>query len=76
MPGMGGPGGPGGGDFGGIDFSKLAGAGGEGMPDFGSMGTAIDPDNVTGGADEADDGDEDDMPALEEVKDTPAAPKA
>ncbi|KAF4125844.1 CS domain [Geosmithia morbida] len=78
MPGMGG--GPGaGGDFGGIDFSKLGGMGGEGgMPDFGSMGTAIDPDNITGGADE-DDGDDDgeeEMPPLEEVEDAAAPKKA
>jgi hypothetical protein len=43
----------GGGDFGGIDFSKLGGAGG--MPDFGAMG----------GEEDEDDDDDDDMPALE-----------
>lgn len=41
---------PGGGDFGGIDFSKLGGAGGPGFGDE---------------EDEEEDDDDDDMPALE-----------
>lgn len=56
MPGMGG-------DFGGIDFSKLGGAmGGEGMPDLGSLGSRVNPEDIPG----YDEGD-DDMPELEDA---------
>lgn len=60
-----------GGDFGGIDFSKLGGGEG-GMPDLGSLGQAVNPDDLGGD----DDDDEDEMPALEEDKGAAAAKKA
>jgi hypothetical protein len=59
-----------GGDFGGIDFSKLGGAGG-GMPDLGGLGQAVNPEDLGG-----DDDDEDEMPALEEDKGAAAAKRA
>lgn len=61
------------GDFGGIDFSKLGG-GGEGAPDLGGLGSAINPDEIG----EEDDGSDDDMPGLEgdDAKKGEAAPKA
>lgn len=64
MGGMPGMGGMGGGDFGGIDFSKLGGAGFPGAEGFGA------------GEDDGDDDDDDDMPALEGDDKKPAAAAA